>query len=82
MFEIRKNQLVFIGTYNFHIVHNALLKGIENIFGLGIDPFIIALKYFFKYFPNRARDFEGIQEKLLKPKHVFIKTVKQDGRLW
>jgi hypothetical protein len=33
-----------------------LLKGIENSFGLGIDPFII--KYFFKNFPNRAGDFE------------------------
>jgi hypothetical protein len=76
MFEIRKNQLVFIGTYNFHIVHNALIKGIEKSFGIGIDPFIIALKYFFKYFPNSARDFEGIQEKLLKPKHVFIKNGK------
>jgi uncharacterized protein YcgL (UPF0745 family) len=76
MLEIRKKQLLFIGTYNCHIVHNAFLKGIEHSFGVGIDPFIIALKCFFKYFPNRARAFEGIQEKLLKPKHVFIKNGK------
>jgi hypothetical protein len=65
-------QLLFIGTCIIHIVHNAFLKGIENSFGLGIDPFIIALRYFFKHFPNRVRDFERIQEKQQKPKHVII----------
>jgi hypothetical protein len=37
MLEIRKKQLLIIGTFNIHIVHNAFLKAIENSFGLGID---------------------------------------------
>jgi hypothetical protein len=36
----------------------------------------LGILYFFKNFPNRAKDFEEIQVKHGKPEHVFIKHGK------
>lgn len=70
----RGKGLIDIGTCNIHVMHNAFLKGLEEL-GSNCTDLCVALKYFFKDKPSRWDDFQKIQKELDIPTHHFIKHV-------
>lgn len=69
---LRGTGLVNIGTCNIHIVHNAFLKGLEEL-GIDVSDFIINVYYFFNGWPKRWEDFVETQNKTNVPHHKFLK---------
>lgn len=72
--EIRQKPLLYLGTCNIHIMHNAFMKGLE-IHGMACSEFIISIYYFFNGWPSRKDDYEKIQIELGIETHSFLKHV-------
>lgn len=70
----RGKSLLFVGTCNIHILHNAFLKGVEEL-GEDASDLIYSVHHFFHGWPARTEDMEKIQADLGLPTNHFIKHV-------
>ncbi|XP_048511379.1 uncharacterized protein LOC125500995 [Athalia rosae] len=70
----RNKGLLDIGTCNIHIVHNAFLKGLEQL-GHNVSQLAIQVFYYFDGWPKRWEDYTIIQQNCSVPFHRFIKHV-------
>lgn len=70
----RKKPLIDIGTCNIHIVHNAFLKGLEQL-GDDISDLVFAIYHFFHGWPARWNSYCSVRADLKIPPHHFIKHV-------
>ena len=66
--------LLNIGTCNIHAVHNAFLKGIQEL-GEECSDMIIAVYHFFSGWTARSENFSQCQRKVKVPQHKFVKHV-------
>nr|XP_042908229.1 uncharacterized protein LOC122271344 [Parasteatoda tepidariorum] len=69
---ISDRELVDIGTCNIHIVHNAFLKGLNEL-GENAADLITSVYHFFDGWPSRWDNFVIIQEKEGVPHNKMIK---------
>ncbi|XP_062556179.1 uncharacterized protein LOC134221020 [Armigeres subalbatus] len=70
----RGKSLLLIGSCNIHILHNAFLKGIEEL-GEDASELVYSVHHFFHGWPSREEDMEKIQINLGLPTKRFIKHV-------
>lgn len=72
--SVREKGLIDIGFCNIHVIHNAFLKGLEEL-GCDASDFIISIYYYFKDWPSRWEDFTIIQNQKGLPNLHFVKHV-------
>lgn len=70
----RGKPLLLVGTCNIHILHNAFLKGLEEL-GEDASDLVYSVHHFFHGWPARKEDMERIQKDLGLPVNNFIKHV-------
>lgn len=70
--ELKQKQIIDIGSCPLHTVHNAFLKGLENL-EIDVSDFIVKVYYYFHKRDLRVEDFEKVQVELKLPTHRFIK---------
>ena len=62
------------GNLHIHAVHNAFLKGLQEL-GEECSDMIIAIYHFFTGWPTRSDDFNQCQRKVKVPQRKFMKHV-------
>ena len=63
-------ELIDLGSYMLHALHNAFGKGIEQ-YGKDIDNLCMDLHTLFKYSAERREDYKDIQIEFELPEHAF-----------
>jgi hypothetical protein len=71
LLELRKKQLINIGTCNIHIIHNSFLKGLKDL-GEDVQELIFSVHRFFDHWPKRWASYRDIQKNLCLPSHMFL----------
>jgi len=72
--SLREKPLIDLGTCNVHILHNAFLKGLEEL-GENACGFLYELETFFAKWPSRSEDFGKVQAELGIAPNRFIRYV-------